>query len=352
MSLVLIGFSHKNAPVGLRERLALLPAGKLYESLRAAGVLEAVVLSTCNRFELYISSDGLGDAELEALGLSLLEQLLGTVRPSKAYVHAGSKAVEHLFDVASGLDSLVVGETEILGQVKTAYESAKACGMTGKYYNVLFQRALYTGKKVRTETAIAVGQTSVASVAVQLAQSIFGGLQGSQVLILGAGAMAELSARHLLAKKVSRLVISNRTRERAEALAAGLKAEPLVWEKFPEILSQVDIVISSTGSPEPVLTKAMVAPTLKARCGRSLFIIDIAMPRDVEEAVHGLEHVYLYRLQDLEAIVAKNLEERGHEVERAKILSRQKAGEFCAWHDSLKSGRQASLRHKGAGAVG
>ena len=340
MKLTLLGFSHKTAPIGLRERLAVLSAPRLFTALREEGMPEAVLLSTCNRFELYLSG-----GEREAAALALLERLAGVPLGGCAAPRAGREAVRHLFAVASGLDSLVVGETEILGQVKGAYEAAREAGMTGKHCNVLFQRALYVGKKVRSDTAIAVGQTSVASAAVQLAESIFGNLSGSEVLILGAGAMAELTAQHLLSQKVSRLLISNRTWERAEALAGRFSAEPVPWESFPRALSRVDIVIASTGSPTPVVTREMVASILKARSGRSLFIIDIAMPRDVEEAVHGLEHVYLYRLEDLEAIVAKNLKNRAGELDRAWRLVEDKATEFAAWQESVAQGREISLKH-------
>jgi len=348
MSLVLVGLSHKNSPIGVRETLAVLPPAKVFERLRQEGVSEAVLLSTCNRFELYVSFNG-GPSRPPSWVLNLLEKISGTSLSQHAYQRAGSSAVEHLFSVAAGLESLVVGETEILGQVKDAYEAAKAAGMTGKHSNVLFQRALYVGKKVRNDTAIAVGQTSVASVAVQLAETIFGRLSSNSVLVLGAGNMAELTARHLLSQKVSKLLIANRTWERAAGLAGKLKATALPWEEFPKALSEVDIVIGSTGSDKPVLTKAMLAATAEARAGRSLFIIDIAMPRDVEEGAHELEHVYLYRLEDLEAIVADNLKNRGAEVGRAGELVRAKASEFSSWEDSLANGSEISMKHSRAG---
>ena len=345
MSLTLLGFSHKNSPAGLRETLARLSATDLYEKLRGLGFAEAVILSTCNRFEVYLAADGAKPQEAAARVLALLRELSGQALSGEPYVHAGPRAVGHLFEVASGLDSLVVGETEILGQVKSAYEAARAVGMTGKYSNVLFQRALYTGKRARAETGIAAGQTSVASVAVQLAERIFGCLSESQVLILGAGPMAELCAKHLLSKKVSRLLVANRTFERARALCASIGGEAIPWGAFPEALSRVDVVIASTGSERPVVTREAVAPALRGRGGRSLFLIDIAMPRDVEEPVHGLDHVYLYRLEDLEAIVAENIRERSREVERARALAREKAAEFSAWEGSLAEGAEASLRH-------
>lgn len=341
MRLVVAGVSHKSSPIQVRERLAVLSAPDVLARLRREGFGEAVVLSTCNRFEIYVDRP---EASPSAV-VALLEGWVGIPLKGLVYAHSGAPAVRHAFAVAAGLDSLVVGESEILGQVKSGYEQAKALGMTGKHLNVLFQRALYVGKKARNDTAIAVGQTSVASVAVQLAESIFGGLSGSEVLILGAGAMAELTAQHLMSQKVSKLSIANRTRERAEALAAKFKAEALDWEKFPEALTRVDILIASTGSDKPILTRAMVEAALRGRSGRSLFLIDIAMPRDVEESVHGLEHVYLYRLEDLEAIVAENLKNRGGEVAKAWTLVEEKAKEFAVWQESVARGQEISLKH-------
>jgi glutamyl-tRNA reductase len=341
--LLLVGVSYKNGALAEREVLAALPPQRVHEALRAEGVKEAVVLSTCNRFEIYLV-----DERDEDWANGVFKQVAGTDLKESLYFRRDAAAVEHLFSVAAGLDSLVVGESEILGQVKSAYEQAKAASMTGKRTNVLFQRALYTGKKVRNDTSIAVGPTSVAAVAVQLAESIFGPLQKSEVLILGAGAMAELTARHLLSKKVAKLTIANRTWERGKALADGLGASAVAWPEFERALTEADIVIASTGSDKPVLRREAVAAAMESRGGRSLFLIDIAMPRDVEETVHGLEHVYLYRLEDLETIVAGNLAGRGGEVARAGTLARAKAAELWSWLESLAAGKEISLRHSDA----
>lgn len=347
MDLLLVGFSHKNAPAEVREALARLKGSEVLERLRAENCPEAVVLSTCNRFEIYlINKESVQSAHWVS---AFLEKLSGASLQAHAYHHAGVRAVRHLFEVACGLDSLVVGETEILGQVKAAYEQSLACRMTGKGTNVLFQRALYVGKLVRNETGIAVGQTSVASVAVQMAESIFGDLKKSEVLVLGAGLMAELTAKHLLSKKISRLTIANRTFERAEELASRFNGHPLEWERFPEYLDRADVVIASTGADHAVLTKEAVSSALGRRAGRSLFIIDIAMPRAVEESVHGLDQVYLYRLEDLEAIVAQNLKNRGGEISAAQELVARKAAEFSSWADAVAAGREMSLRHSSAG---
>jgi glutamyl-tRNA reductase len=245
------------------------------------------------------------------------------------------------------LDSLVIGESEILGQVKTAYEQAKSCGLTGKRLNVLFQRALYVGKKVRSETGIASGSMSVPSVAVQLAETIFGKLEGKSALVLGAGAMAELAAKHLVARGIESLRVANRTWQRAYALAARFQGDTCPWEDFPTALIHADVVISSTGAPQAVITRPMVVEAMEHRAGRSLFLIDIAMPRDIEESVHNLEGVYLYRLEDLESIVARNMSERGEAVGHARRIVEEKADEFDAWAKSLSSGRELSLRHSG-----
>ncbi len=343
MNLAFLGFSHRGAPIEVRESLALCAAG-LLEELRAQGCEEAVLLSTCNRFELYLAGP-LEARETGERALRCLERAAERPLREHARTSAGAAAARHLFEVASGLDSLVVGETEVLGQVKAAYEAALAAGMTGKCLNVLFQRALYVGKRVRCDTAISVGPTSVASVAVQLAESIFGSLARSEVLILGAGAMAELTARRLLSGRVARLAIANRTWERAAELAGRFGADAVAWERFPEEVGRADVVICSTGSPRPVLTREMVASASKTRAGRALFLIDIALPRDVEEAVHGLDNVYLYRLEDLETIVAENLKNRGGEVEKARALALAKAAEFSAWADSVSAGAETSLRH-------
>ncbi|MBI3550356.1 MAG: glutamyl-tRNA reductase [Elusimicrobia bacterium] len=342
MQLVLVGVSHKSGSLDLRESLGGVSAEDALRRLKDAGWSECVVLATCNRFEVYAATSNSGDVDalathLQAWSNGRLEQGL--------YSRRDGEAVSHLFAVAAGLDSLVVGEAEILGQVKQAYQAASAAGLTGKLTNVLFQRALHVGKLVRSDTGVSSGQLSVASVAVTLAERIFGDLHKSSVLILGAGTMAELTARHLLSAKVSRLHIANRTWEKARTLASALEAEPVRWEDFPRLLESVDIVIGSTGASEPVLTKAMVEEAIKVRQGRSLFIIDIAMPRDAESSIDEFEHAYLYSLEDLEGLVRENLSMRRKEIEAAETLVGAKSAEFAAWLQEAAAGRQAALRH-------
>jgi glutamyl-tRNA reductase len=222
--------------------------------------------------------------------LGLLSHLTDSSITNEVEAREDAEAVRHLFSVAAGLDSLVIGESEILGQVKTAYEQAKSCGLTGKRLNVLFQRALYVGKKVRSETGIASGSMSVPSVAVQLAETIFGKLEGKSALVLGAGAMAELAAKHLVARGIESLRVANRTWQRAYALAARFQGDTCPWEDFPTALIHADVVISSTGAPQAVITRPMVVEAMEHRAGRSLFLIDIAMPRDIEQS--DMENYY------------------------------------------------------------
>ena len=349
MKLLALSWSHHADANAAREALACVPVEQVLSALKSRGITEAAVVSTCNRFELYVASTP--DSPLTAAPLiAALEALACLDIGAQAEIREGAAAVDHLFAVASGLDSLVVGETEILGQVKSGYEAAKNAGMTGKRLNVLFQRALYVGKKVRSETAIAAGSGSVPSVAVQLAETIFGCLEGKSALILGAGAMAELAAEHLVARGVTQLAVANRTWERAYQLAARYHGEAVRWENFTEELTRADVVISSTGAPAAVLTRQIVEDAVRRRGGRSLFLIDIAMPRDIEESVHGIDGVYLYRLEDLEAIVAKNMASRAEAVADARRIVEAKTAEFELWARSLSTGRELSFKHSEAGA--
>lgn len=345
MSLVLVGLSHKTAPLEAREKLAALPASSHYPRLMGSGCEGSVVLSTCNRFEVLLSGGKKRNEELRRWLSAYIGELAGPGFGPWLYGHEGAAAIEHLFRVASGLDSLVIGEAEILGQVKAAYEAARAAGAADKVVNVLYQRAFHVGKAVRAQTLLAAGRTSVASVAVTLAERIFGDLNHSAVLVLGSGKMAELSSKYLLGSKVKKLLIANRTPEKAAELAARVRGEAVAWERVPELLASVDIVIGSTGSPQPVVTRAMAEPALAQRRGRSLFFIDIAMPRDVEEGVHALEHAYVYTLDDLRAIVEETLARRRGEIEQAAALARAKAEEFASWLAAHREGRAVALRH-------
>lgn len=345
MPLVVVGVSHKTAPVELREKLALNPqtVEQILKERSATGpIKEMTVLSTCNRTELY----GFSESEVQDHCRAFFRERLSSVSADQfVYVKSEQDMVRHLFSVSSGLDSLVVGENEILKQVKDAYQLAHRSGTTGKIFNVLFQRALYVGKLVRTRTAIGQGATSVGSVAVSLSEKIFGDLSGSSVLILGAGKMAEVSARYLVSKKVKNLRVANRTLEHARELAEKFQGTPLSLEDGFKQMTETDIVITSVSVPEPILTRRHVAELMRQRRNRSLFIVDIAMPRNVEPSVHGIDNVYLYNIDDLKSIADENMSRRADEVEKAGQMVAEMSSEFFDWYCSLKTGSEKSLKH-------
>ncbi|MBI3291265.1 MAG: glutamyl-tRNA reductase [Elusimicrobia bacterium] len=346
MKLVMVGISHKTAPVELRERLAVSErtSGELLAQLRRmASVAEGVILSTCNRVELYVVTPGDG-AGTEAL-LEVFRHRAELTTPVLPHVYRweDGEAIRHLFRVAAGLDSMVVGEHEILAQVKQAYHAALAAGHTGKLSNVLFQRSLYVGKLVRTHTLLSRGALSVGSVAVSLAGKIFGDLRQSHVMILGAGKIAEMTARHLLSQKVRSVLVANRTYERACALARELGGQAVRFDQAFHEMRMADIVICSTAAPHPIITRTQVESVMRDRRGRSLFVIDIAVPRDVEPAVHGVDNVYLYNIDDLQAIAAENLARRSSEVTKAERLIADHAELFLEWYRAWQSGAEHSL---------
>jgi glutamyl-tRNA reductase len=347
MALLVIGLNHRTAAVELRERLSFSSArlatllGELPRQLSAHG---CVVLSTCNRTEIYLSTD---DA---AVSRPLAVQFFkthadGAAIESLLYSQDDSSAAAHLFRVASGLDSMVVGENEILSQVKQAYHMAHAAGATDKWLNVLFQRSLFVGKKVRTDTGLASGSASVASVAVTLAERIFGDLRDREIMILGAGKMAELTAKHLLSQKVRSILVSNRTYSRACDLAKEFNGRALHFEDALDQMASADIVICSTAAPHPVIKPDHVNQIMHRRKGRSLFFIDIAMPRDVHADVHQIDNVYVYNIDDLQSIVSENVARRSGEVTQAEAIIREKSDEFARWLDAHRSGQVQGLKH-------
>ena len=303
MPLFVAGLSHKNAPVGLREQLAV-EEDKLRELLRdiqSDGVLpELVVLSTCNRVEVYGVAEAPGEARAAAFrhlcryrGLDL-----GAVEPI-LYTHLDSEAVRHAFRVAASLDSMMIGEPQILGQVKDAFALAQACETVGPRLHTLFSQAFSVAKRVRTETDIARHAVSVSFAAVELAKKIFAGLAGRAVLLIGAGKMSELAAKHLVEHGAFPVYVTNRTWSRAQDLARALSGVAVPWDEMETALASVDIVVTSTGAREPVVGAAVVARVMQGRRGRPLFFIDIAVPRDVEPGVDDLDDVYRYDIDDL-----------------------------------------------------
>jgi glutamyl-tRNA reductase len=337
MRLFAVGISHRTAPVELRECVDFARKGldAAHQALAARGLTrEAVMLSTCNRAEIYGSADT--DAVAAACGRFISEYNgvpWEAVEPHLVTYH-GADAANHLFRVAAGLDSLVVGEPQILGQVKTAYATASELKATGAVTNRLFTTAFSVGKRVRSETHLGEGAVSVSYAAIALAKKIFRDLKGLNVLILGAGEMAKLTGVHLQAQQVKQLTIASRTLATAENLAAHLGGRATPWASLGEALTAADIVVTATGSSDPVLTRTRVEEAMRPRRGRQLFIIDIAVPRDVEPGVGQLDAVFLYDIDDLKAIVKENLSRRATEIERAESIVRQEVDKFTAWMHS------------------
>jgi glutamyl-tRNA reductase len=329
MSVVLVGISHHQAPVELRERAALDPERARELARRLAGERgEAVCLSTCNRTELYLAEDSPDEAERKAeAALLALEEELG---PS-LYRLRDEAAALHLFRVAAGLDSMVPGEGEILGQVRGAHH----LGATGPILDRLFRDALHAGKKARTETAIGESPASVSSAAAALAEQVFGELGGRSVLVVGAGEAGELAIKSLAARGAVIAFVANRTPERAQELTRRYGGTPLSLDRVAGNLEHVDVVLSSTSSPDWMLSRAEVERTLHARRGRPLFLIDLAVPRDLDPAIHELDGCYLYDIDDLEAVVAETLAGRRREAERAESIVDAEAQRFREWQASL-----------------
>jgi glutamyl-tRNA reductase len=319
--LFVIGVSHRTAPVEVREALSL-GEQELREQLRAAAGLcgEAMVLSTCNRYELYGRLPGGDDGREQLLRVeSLLTRAHSAARDHLYRLH-GEQAVRHLFRVASSLDSMVLGEPQILGQVKQAFQLAQSAGTVGSTLGALLPHAFLVAKRVRSETAIGVNSASVASVAVSLASQVFGQLRGQPVLLVGAGKMAELCARHLREASADQFLVVNRTRARAEELAARLRGTAHDFGELEALLARAAVVLCSTGAREPVLRADLLARVMKARKGRWLVLIDIAVPRDIEPQAGELDNVYLYDIDALQAVVAGNLAERQREAAAAEQI--------------------------------
>jgi glutamyl-tRNA reductase len=330
MSVVLVGISHHQAPVELRERAALdLDRARELARTLAGERGEAVCLSTCNRTELYLAEESPEEAERKAeAALLALEQELGPA----LYRLRDEAAALHLFRVAAGLDSMVPGEGEILGQVRTAHEA----GATGPILDRLFRDALHAGKKARTETAIGESPASVSSAAGALAEQVFGELEGRAVLVIGAGETGELAVKSLVARGATIAFVANRTHERAEELTRRYGGTPLALEEVAGNLPDADVVVSSTTAPGWTLTRHAVERTLHARKGRALFLIDLAVPRDLEPSIHELDGCYLYDIDDLEAVVAETLAGRRREAERAETIVAAEADRFRDWQASLE----------------
>ena len=321
MSFFVAGLSYKTAPVALREQLAVTRSQIGCQGCRlkiVGGLQEVVLLSTCNRVEIYGVAPEV-NGNVKSL-FQLLAKFPCDVR-DHLYVHSGAAALRHLFTVSCGLDSMVLGETEITGQVKQAYESAHNSRLTGATLNRVFQKALQVTKQIRSRTAIGRGATSVGSVAVELAEKIFRqDLSRHTVMIIGAGKMGEACVRHLAKKGAQSILVSNRSFDRAQTLASEFNGRAIRFDNCLEAMTEVDIVVSSTGCPQTILHRTDVAQLMATRKNRPLFLIDIAVPRDIDPAVQDLDNVYLYNIDDLETIVRQNVRHREQELAQCRAI--------------------------------
>ncbi|GAB6098516.1 glutamyl-tRNA reductase [Halanaerocella petrolearia] len=334
MELIVIGANHKSAPLKIREELSLTTKEErnLLTSIKSATSLqEGIVVSTCNRTEIYVVADDKSYAtEFIFQHLKQISNLNIQQIKEHVYLQYGFEAVNHLFQVASGLNSLVIGETQILGQLKAAFELAQELETVDKYLYKLFTEAFRTGKRARSETEIGANAASVSYVAVELANDIFGSLSGETVLILGAGEMSELTLKNLVSYGVKGVMVANRTYKRGKELASKFDGEAVTWDQLEEWVDDVDIIIASTGAPHYVLHYNMVQRAMEKKRG-PLFLIDIAVPRDIEPEISELPGVHLYDIDDLEAVVEKNLAQRQEEVTAVEEIIDQKLIQFESW---------------------
>ncbi|HZK48671.1 MAG TPA: glutamyl-tRNA reductase [Thermoleophilia bacterium] len=339
MHIAAIGVNHKTACLEVRERVALTDAaaqGLLARLLARAELGEAVAVSTCNRTEIYVTGESLPlrEAVLEELCVAT-----GVCREDvveSVYYHEDDRAVDHLFAVAASLDSMVLGEAQILHQLKSAYQTAEEAKTTGAVLNKLFRRSFEVGKRVRSETRIGENSLSIASVSVDLARNVFGDLSSRSVLVVGAGEMAELVLTHLKGHGVSHVRVANRTFERAAELAERFDGDAVHYERLLEHLMAVDIVITSTAATQPIIGRKDMERVMKGRKNRPIFLVDIAVPRDVEATVNGVYNAYLYDIDDLQEVVASNLGERKQEAATAREIVSEEVEAFRAWLRSLQ----------------
>ncbi len=340
MHLTLVGLSHKTAPVEIREKLTF-PASRQEEAIailtQSSDVAEVLILSTCNRTEIYAVTGA--DVDGPGAIIDFLTDYHNLDRHELIrylYIYEGEPVVRHLFRVVSSLDSMVVGEAQILGQVKEAYEHAFEHSGTGRIFNKLFRQSFEVGKRVRNETAIGEAAVSISYAAVELARKVFDTLEGRKVFIVGAGKMSELTAKHLVSSGVTDVFVANRTYERAVEMAAAFSGKAVPYEDLASNLSKADILISSTAATTYVIDKPMIAEAMRARRGNPLFLIDIAVPRDIDPAVNEVGDVFLYDIDDLNGVVEANIEERMREAEKAEAIIAEEMAAFEAWLESME----------------
>lgn len=355
MDLTVIGINHKTAPVEIREKFSFSP-GEVLEAnrlLKETAILkETLVLSTCNRMEIYAVAGRDKDYVNDIKNfLGRFHNLNISEYENRIYVYKGKNAIEHLFKVTAGLDSMVIGEMEISGQVKKAYREAREGHATGKVLNRLFEKALNTSKKIRTRTLIGRGSVSVSSVAVRLAEKILGRLNDKTALIIGTGSVGEQLLLYLRENNVKSILVANRTLEKAKDLAGRFAATAVAFEDFKDSLVDVDIVIASTGAPHHIIHRDDIVSLMPRRKQRPLFVIDLAVPRDVDQEIGRIDNIYLYNIDDLKKVVDENIGSRTRELDSCFKIINAASDRFMAWlaSDKIKDGSGSSIREPGRG---
>lgn len=333
MTIITLGLNHTTAPLSVREKLVFSSVGivdALRDLSRVPAVMEAAILSTCNRTELYLGLESL-DPEPILAWIEREQRLSREDFQPYLYTHLDSSTIRHMFRVASGLDSMVLGEPQILGQMKRAYQAAGEAGTLGRTLGKLFQHTFSAAKKVRTDTAIGSSPVSVAFAAIRLAQQIFEDLGQQTAVLIGAGETIELTARHLRENRIGELIIANRTYDRAHLIAQQFEGFAISLKELPQHLPKADIVVSSTASPLPILGKGSVESALKARRHKPMFMVDLAVPRDIEPEVEQLRDVYLYTVDDLRNTIEENLKSRQEAAKQAEEIIDVEVGHFMSW---------------------
>ena len=337
--IVLIGLNHKTAPIELRECIAFSPdqtTAALVDLKNDPAVSEVLLFSTCNRVEVLLVTEKTSEAVDTAKRLiARFNQIALSEFENVLYTHTGDQAVRHIFRVAASLDSMVVGEPQILGQIKQAYRLATQQRTAGVILNRLFHRAFFVAKRIRSETGIGGHAVSISYAAIELGRKIFGSLEGKKVLLIGAGEMAELAVAHLIRNRVGNILVTNRTFERAVELGRRFRGNPIKFEEMLTSLSDVDIVISSTGAPEFVVKREQLKAVLRKRRSRPLFFIDIAVPRDIDPQINRLSNTYVYDIDDLKGVIDENIEDRQREAIKGERIVEEAVVNFRRWYDSL-----------------
>jgi len=337
--IILLGLSHKSAPVEIRERLSFSSDETLLalETLqKETAINEVILLSTCNRVEILITAENKKEAvDAVKAYISRIKNIPNGSFEEQLYIHYGDDAVRHIFRVASSLDSMVVGEPQILGQLKEAYQNATTQKASGVILNRLLHRTFFVAKRVRSETGIGDSAVSISYAAVELARKIFGNLDKKTVLLIGAGEMAELAVEHLIRNRVGDILVANRTFERGVDLAETFKGKAVKMEEIPDTLTHADIIISSTGAPGFVLTSDQIKSIMRTRRNRPLFFIDIAVPRDIDPEINSLNNSYVYDIDDLKGVIDENIEERKKEAIKGERIIDEAVIRFRQWYENL-----------------